>query len=70
MLLPLNSNQMETSELTVNLYEEKGRLKQKFASLTDDDLLYEEGKREEIFGRHQFRLGQTDDELDRFMSSL
>ena len=61
---------METSELEVNLYEEKGRLKQKFASLTDDDLLFEEGKREEIAGRYRFRNGQIEDELDRFMSFL
>jgi uncharacterized protein YjbJ (UPF0337 family) len=61
---------METSELLVNLYEEKGRLKQKFASLTDDDLLFEEGKREEMFGRYQFRLGQTEDELDNTIRSL
>jgi len=61
---------METSELKVNLFEEKGRLKQKFASLTDDDLLFEEGKREEIFGRHQFRLGQTEDEPDYTISSF
>jgi len=61
---------MEPSELKVNLYEEKGRLKQKFASLTEDDLLYEEGKKEEMFGRHQFRLGQIEDELDDNITSL
>jgi len=61
---------METLELKVNLYEEKGRLKQKFASLTDDDLLFEEGKREEMFGRHQFRIGQTEDELENIISSF
>jgi len=61
---------METLELKVNLYEEKGRLKQKFASLTDDDLLFEEGKREEMFGRHQFRISQTDDELENIISTF
>lgn len=61
---------METLELKVNLYEEKGRLKQKFASLIEDDLLYEEGKREEIFGRNQFRIGQTEDELENIISSF
>jgi uncharacterized protein YjbJ (UPF0337 family) len=60
---------METSEL-VDLTEEKGRLKQKFASLTDDDLLFDEGKREELFGRHQFRLGQTENEYDKFIPML
>lgn len=57
---------METSELSVSLCEEKGRLKQKFASLTDDDLLFEEGKREEIFGRNQSRLSPTENEFDKF----
>ena len=61
---------METLELKVNLYEEKGRLKQKFASLTDDDLLFEEGKREEMFGRNQFRISQTEDELENIISSF
>lgn len=61
---------METSEFSVNLYEEKGRLKQKFASLTDDDLLFEEGKREEMFGRNQLRLSPTENEFDKFMPLL
>lgn len=61
---------METSELKVNLYEEKGRLKQKFASLTDDDLLFDEGKKEEMFGRHQFRIGQTEDEMENIIPSF
>jgi len=61
---------MDSHELEANLYEEKGRLKQKFASLTDDDLLFEEGKKEEMIGRHQFRIGQMEDELDRIMSLL
>ena len=61
---------MEASELIENLNEEKGRLKQKFASLTDDDLLYEEGKKEEMFGRHQLRLSQTEDEFDTFMPQM
>lgn len=61
---------METSELIVNLNEEKGRLKQKFASLTDDDLLFEEGKREEMLGRHQLRLNTAENEFDKFMPLL
>lgn len=37
----------------------KGKLKQKWASLTDDDLQYVEGKHEELFGRIQKRTGET-----------
>jgi len=37
----------------------KGKLKQKWAKLTDDDLRYVEGKEEELFGRIQKRTGET-----------
>jgi len=61
---------METSESKMNLHEEKGKLKQKFASLINDDLLFEEGKKEEAFGKHQVRLGQTENELHKIISTL
>lgn len=37
--------------------EVKGKLKQKYADLTDDDLLFEEGKEDELLGRLQKKLG-------------
>lgn len=37
--------------------EKKGRLKQQYAELTDDDLQYTEGKADELVGRIQQRLG-------------
>ena len=37
----------------------KGKLKQKWASLTDDDLQYVEGLQEELLGRIQKRTGET-----------
>jgi uncharacterized protein YjbJ (UPF0337 family) len=37
----------------------KGKLKQKWASLTDDDLQFVEGKQEELFGRIQKATGET-----------
>lgn len=40
-----------------------GKLKQKYADLTDDDLLYVEGKEEELEGRLQKKLGQTKDQI-------
>lgn len=43
----------------------KGKLKQKFAQLTDDDLLYEEGKEDELYGRLEKRLGKTREEINR-----
>lgn len=47
--------------------ETKGRLKQKFADLTDDDLLYQEGKEDELYGRLQKRLGKTREEIDQLL---
>jgi len=37
----------------------KGKLKQKWAALTDDDLRYVEGKQDELLGRIQKRTGET-----------
>ena len=43
--------------------EVKGKLKQKYGQLTDDDLTFAEGKEDELLGRLQKRLGGTKDEL-------
>jgi len=43
--------------------EIKGKLKQKYGQLTDDDLTFAEGKDDELLGRLQKRLGRTKDEL-------
>lgn len=42
----------------------KGKLKQQYGTLTDDDLLYIEGKEEELYGRLQKRLGKTRSEVE------
>jgi uncharacterized protein YjbJ (UPF0337 family) len=57
-------------ELRVNWKETKGKLKQKFALLTDDDLLLVEGKQEELMGRLQARLGKTREEIRKLISKL
>ena len=41
---------MNTTELKANWDQQKGKLKQKFATLTDNDLLFAEGKKEEMLG--------------------
>jgi uncharacterized protein YjbJ (UPF0337 family) len=46
-------------EIKGNWNEIKGKLKQKYGQLTDDDLAFSEGKDEELLGRLQKRLGQT-----------
>ena len=43
--------------------EVKGKLKQKYGQLTDDDLMFAEGKEDELLGRLQKRLSRTKDEL-------
>ena len=45
--------------------EVKGKLKQKFADLTDDDLTFAEGKEDEMVGRLQQRLGKSEEEIRR-----
>jgi uncharacterized protein YjbJ (UPF0337 family) len=43
--------------------EIKGKLKQKYGQLTDQDLMFAEGNEDELLGRLQKRLGRTKDEL-------
>jgi len=43
----------------------KGKLKQKWAKLTDDDLQYAEGKQEELLGRIQKRTGETREAIEK-----
>jgi uncharacterized protein YjbJ (UPF0337 family) len=61
---------MNTTELNGNWNEQKGKLKQKFASLTDNDLLFIEGKKDEMLGRLQVKLGKTKDELHKLIEAL
>ncbi len=61
---------MNKTELTGNWNEQKGKLKQKFASLTDDDLMYAEGKKEEMLGNLQKKLGKTMDEIRQILADL
>jgi uncharacterized protein YjbJ (UPF0337 family) len=59
-----------SSEIKGIWKETKGKLKQKFAMLTDDDLLLVEGKQDELLGRLQTRLGRTKDEIRKIISEL
>lgn len=61
---------MNTTELKGNWEEQKGKLKQKFAALTDDDLLFAEGKKDEMMGKLQIKLGKSKEELHKFISEL
>lgn len=61
---------MDKLELKGNWDLWKGKLKQKYANLTDDDLLYEEGKDEELWGRVQKKTGKAKDELVKWLKGL
>ena len=59
-----------STELKGNWNEQKGKLKQKFATLTDNDLLYAEGKKDEMMGKLQIKLDKTKEELEELISGL
>ncbi len=61
---------MNTTEVKGNWEEQKGKLKQKFATLTDNDLLFAEGKKEEMMGKLQIKLGKSKEELHELISGL
>jgi uncharacterized protein YjbJ (UPF0337 family) len=61
---------MNTTEVKGNWNEQKGKLKQKFAILTDNDLMFAEGKKDEMFGKLQIKLGKTKDELYKIIAAL
>ena len=48
----------------------KGKLKQKWAKLTDDDLQYAEGKHDELVGRIQKRTGETREAVSKAIQEL
>ncbi len=61
---------MDKLELKGRWNELKGKAKQQYAELTDDDVKYEEGKDDELIGRIQTRLGKTKDEVVEWIRSL
>lgn len=61
---------MNTTAIKGNWNEQKGKLKQKFAILTDNDLMFEEGKQDEMFGKLQIKLGKTKEELHKIITGL
>jgi uncharacterized protein YjbJ (UPF0337 family) len=65
-----NSPVMTNLQLRGNWNEIKGKLKQKYGQLTDDDLEFAEGKDEELLGRLQQKVGKTKEELRKEIESL
>ena len=61
---------MDELNLKGSWNELKGKLKQKYADLTDDDLLYEEGREDELYGRLQNRIGNSREAIREEVRSL
>jgi len=61
---------MNSIEENGNLQKLNGTLKQKFARLTGDDELYQEGLQQEVSGKRQIRVGKTEEELDMIIAKL
>lgn len=70
MLLTYENHLMDRLELKGKWNEIKGKVKQSYADLTDDDLTYEEGKDDELLGRLQQKTGKSRDELVHWLNSL
>lgn len=58
------------TEIKGNWNEQKGKLKQRFAKLTDNDLMFEEGKKDEMLGKLQVILGKSKEELHKIIQAL
>jgi uncharacterized protein YjbJ (UPF0337 family) len=61
---------MDKLSIKGNWKEISGKLKQKYANLTDDDLLFKEGKEDELMGRLQKKIGTTKDGLRDLIAKL
>ncbi len=61
---------MDKLEIKGNWNELKGKLRQEYADLTDDDLQYAEGKEEELLGKIQQRVGASKEEITNKINSF
>ncbi len=61
---------MTKLELKGTWNEAKGKLKQKYADLTDDDLTFAEGKEDELLGRLQKKLGRSKEDVRKEIEAL
>ncbi len=61
---------MDKLEIKGKWNELKGKLKKSYSMLTDDDLVYEEGKEDELLGRIQQKTGKSRDDIVKFLKSL
>jgi len=64
------NKKMNTTDVLETWNERKVKLREKFAYLTDNDLMLENGKTEEMLGELQIKLGKTKEELRKIIASL
>ena len=69
-LLPPKPATMDKLTIKGNWNQLKGRLKSSYGQLTDDDLLLESGKEDELYGRLQKKLGKSRDEIKKMIEDL
>ena len=61
---------MNSLQIKGSWKEIQGKLKQKYAQLTDNDLMFTEGKEDEMFGRIQKKIGKSKEDIKREIESL
>ena len=61
---------MNTLSMKGSWKEIAGKLKQQFANLTDDDVLFNDGKEEELLGRLQQKLGKTKEDVRALIAKM
>ncbi|MDB5010064.1 MAG: CsbD family protein [Mucilaginibacter sp.] len=61
---------MDKLELKGGWNELKGKIKQAYGDITDDDLVREEGKDDELLGKLQKKTGKSREELVKWINSL
>jgi uncharacterized protein YjbJ (UPF0337 family) len=61
---------MNKTEMKGNWNVIKGKLKQKYGELTDDDLIFEEGQEDELWGKMQQKVGKTKEEIMKEIGDL
>jgi len=61
---------MSTTELNRGWDKQKSELIQKFAILTENDLIFEEGEKDEMFRKLRIRLGKTKEELKKIIAAF
>jgi uncharacterized protein YjbJ (UPF0337 family) len=59
-----------TTDLKANWNEQRAKLKLIFPKITDSDLLFEQGKKEEMLGRLGVKLGKTREELYEILNAF